>query len=184
MDMLELKCLKNTPMDMSRSPWRWGLSVGKSRWHSWCPPTVPGSIRLPKASLGDAAFRGHSEYFPGIGFHEKTSGKGSHLLLPISAVLSAPPPLPTVPHPVCKSVLTFQCPEHFLSRAWSGLPSALCGAAELLYYSNLIRSVNTCPARPELPCREESCLSLWGILVGGGDTPRPFPGMSIYVVSF
>ena len=97
------------------SPWRWGLSVGKSRWHSWCPPRAPGSMRLPKASLGIAAFRGHSEYFPGTGFHEKTSGKGSHSLLPTSAVLSAPPPLPTVPHPVCKSVLMFRAfPEQSL----------------------------------------------------------------------
>lgn len=129
--MLELRCPKNTPMEMSRSPWRWGLSVGKSHWHSWCPPRAPGSMRFSKASLGITAFRGHSEYFPGSGFHEKTSGKGSHSLPPISVVLSAPPPLPTMPHPVCKSVPTFQCPEHFLSRAWSGLPTALCDPAAL-----------------------------------------------------
>lgn len=39
------------------------------------PPRGPGSIRLPKASLGVAAFRSHSEYFPrGTGFHESDCG--------------------------------------------------------------------------------------------------------------
>lgn len=39
LDMLDLRCLKDTQMEMSRSQWTDGVwRMGKSCRQSWCPP--------------------------------------------------------------------------------------------------------------------------------------------------